>query len=310
MPRVRSVLPIVLLLFGIWCGASSVIMIKASGLHPAVLSAYRLLLAALLLAPLYFREARKFRGEFSARRHFLPTLLPALLLALHLITWTQGAQWTRAANATLIVCMVPVVMPFLLFFTIGEVVTKRELLGTFLALAGAVWLSATDFAVSRESLLGDITCFLSMLLFSGYLVQGRANRGFPSLWLYLVPLYAMAGVLCFLVALVLADPFGPQPAREYWLSLAQAVVPTILGHSILNYAMKHLRGQVVSVVNLFQFLCAGVLAYLFFGEVPGPVFYGAGALVVVGAIVVIRAVATTSAGERELDGLRTVPPET
>lgn len=284
-------------------------MIKASQLHPATLSAYRLLLATLLLAPLYVREARKFRGEFSARRHLLPTLLPAVLLALHLISWTQGAQWTRAANATLIVSMVPVVMPFLLFFTLGEIVTVRELLGTALALAGALWLGAADFAVSRESLFGDLICFFSMLLFSGYLAQARVNRGFPSLWLYLVPLYGVAGVLCFIVALILADPLGPHPAREYGLALAQAVVPTILGHSILNYAMRHLRGQVVSVVNLFQFICAGVLAYVFFGEVPEPVFYGAGLLVVAGAIVVIRAVAATPVGESELDDLSAAPPE-
>ena len=303
-----STLPILLLLVGVFCGASSVVMIKASHLHPAVLSAYRLFLAVLLLLPIYLREVHRFRAVFSAREHLLPTLLPGLVLALHLITWTQGAQWTRAANATLIVCMVPVVMPFLLFFTMGEVITKWELLGTAVAMSGAVWLGASDFGVSRQSVLGDITCFISMLLFSYYLVQGRINRGFPSLWLYLVPLYAVAGGVCFLIALCVAKPLESYPTREWLLVLAQAVVPTILGHSILNHAMKQLRGQLVSVVNLFQFLFAGALGYLFFNEVPGPVFYGAGLLVVGGAILVIRALAATPHGEEELAEF-TAPPE-
>jgi len=272
-------------------------MIKASQLHPAALSAYRLLLSAALLSPLYAHNVRKYRSSYSVR-HFRLTILPATMLALHFITWTQGAQWTHAANATLIVCMVPVVMPFLLFFTIGEKITTAEIFGTVIALGGALWLTASDFWVSRQTLMGDITCFVSMLLFSFYLVQARTNRNFPDIWLYLVPLYAVAGAICFLMALLVAHPLAPPPAREYLLIIGLAVIPTILGHSILNHAMRHLRGQTVSVVNLFQFLFAGALAYFLYGEVPRPVFYAAGALVVGGAIVVIHAMAGTEEGER------------
>jgi hypothetical protein len=45
--------------------------------------------------------------------------------------------------------------------------------------------------------MGDITCFVSILFFCVYLVQARANRSFPSVWLYVVPLYAAAGPICF-----------------------------------------------------------------------------------------------------------------
>jgi drug/metabolite transporter (DMT)-like permease len=293
-------IPILLLLVGVFCCATSVLMIKASELHPAVLSSYRLLLAALLLSPLYVRNVKKYHSEYSARDLRL-TLLPGLTLALHFITWAQGAQWTHAANASLIVNMVPVVMPFLLFFTMGEVITKEEVIGTLVSLAGVVWLASSDFWVSRQSLMGDLTCFGSMLLFSYYLALGRINRNVPNIWLYLVPLYAVAGIICFLVALFVADPLGPHPSRDYLLSLGLAVIPTIIGHSILNNAMQRLSGQIVSVFNLFQFLFAGALAYFIFREVPSPTFYGAGALVVGGAIIVIRAVTSTSKGERELE---------
>ncbi len=293
-----------LLLVGVFCCATSVLMIKASHLHPALLSSCRLLLSAALLSPLYVHNLRKYRGDYTAR-HLRLTLLPATMLAFHFITWTQGAQWTNAANATLIVCMVPVVMPFLLFFSIGEKITKAEVVGTLIALGGAVWLTASDFWVSRQTLMGDITCFVSMLLFSVYLMQARTNRNFPNIWLYLVPLYGVAGAICFLVALFVAHPLALPPAREYLIVIGLAVIPTILGHSILNHAMRHLRGQIVSVVNLFQFLFAGGLAYLLFGEAPGPVFYAAGALVIGGAIVVIHAMAATAEGERAAEAAST-----
>jgi drug/metabolite transporter (DMT)-like permease len=288
---------ILLLLAGVFCCATSVLMIKASQLHPVLLSACRLLLSAALLSPLYAYNLRKYRGEFAGRS-FRLTLLPAVLLAFHFITWTQGAQWTHAANATLIVCMVPVVMPFLLFFTIGEKITMAEVVGTAMALGGAVWLTASDFWVSRQTLMGDITCFISMLFFAFYLVQARANRDLPSIWLYVVPLYAAAGVICLFMAFFVARPMTLPAPRELLIIVGLALVPTILGHSILNHAMRHLRGQTVSVVNLFQFIFAGVLAYFLFGEVPRPVFYAAGALVVAGAIIVIHAMASTAEGER------------
>ena len=38
-------------------------MIKASHLHPALLSAYRLLLSAALLSPVYMHNLKKYRGD-------------------------------------------------------------------------------------------------------------------------------------------------------------------------------------------------------------------------------------------------------
>lgn len=292
-------LSILLLLVGVLCCSTSVLMLKASAFHPSEIAAFRLLLAALLLSPLFVLNARKYRAEYSLRDVRL-AVLPAITLAVHFISWAQGAKMTHAANASLIVNMVPVVVPFLLFLTAREVITVREVLGTVISLAGVFWIASADFSVDRQSLVGDIVCFGSMLLFSYYLVQGRVSRQIPSIWLYVVPLYAFAGLICFIIALFMAHPLQIHPPRDYLTVLGLAIIPTILGHSILNLSMKRLSGQIVSVCNLMQFLFAGVLAYFIFGEAPRPAFYPAGVLVVTGAVIVILAVAATARGEKEL----------
>lgn len=66
-----------------------------------------------------------------------------------------------------------------------------------------------------------------------------------------------------------------------------AVIPTILGHSILNYSLKHFRGQVVSIINGLQFVFAAVMAYLIFAEAPHLVFYPTALLIAIGAWVVM-----------------------
>lgn len=286
-----------LLVLGVFACSTSVLMIKASTLHPAVLSAYRLLMAAALLSPLFWRALRRHRGEYTAR-HLWRSIVPGVTLGLHFISWAWGAQATGAANASLIVNMVPIVMPFLLFVTARELVTRREIIGTVVALLGVFLLTASDFLISRESLMGDLVCFASMLLFSLYLVLGRRNRDFPDIWLYLVPLYGIAGIFCLLVSAFVVAPLTVYAPREYALTLGLAVIPTVIGHSCLNDAMKHLRGQIVGIFNLGQFIFAGLLAYLLFGEAPDGAFYVAGALVVGGACIVIGTAAQPDAATK------------
>jgi drug/metabolite transporter (DMT)-like permease len=278
---------ILLLFTGIFAGSTSVIMIKASAVHPALLCGYRLLVASALLAPLFLRSRRRHRGGY-AWRHLGASIVPGLLLALHLITWTIGARLTYAANAALLVNLVPLVMPLLLFVQVREVVNRAELAGTGIALLGLLLLGRSDFHLDQAHLLGDLTCLGSMLLFALYLVAAKRNRDVPDLWLYIVPLYAVAGLLCFAMAVPMTQVWTLLPAREYLLLLGLALLPTITGHSLLNHSMRHLRGQLVSVANLHQFVFAGILAFLIFGEKPAWPFYPAAALVVTGAVIVVR----------------------
>jgi drug/metabolite transporter (DMT)-like permease len=284
--RTARIFYFTLLTAGVFACSTSIILIKASTVHPAVLAAWRLLLATAILAPFFFAAWRRERAHFSWRdlRH---SFLPALFLALHFISWAYGARMTLAANATLIVNMVPLAMPFFLYFLTREGVNRAEIAGTILGLIGVGVLTWGDYRFEPANLRGDFVCFGSMLLFALYLAFGRANRHARSLWLYLVPLYAMAGIICLVLAAPFTDPFPPMPWTEFRWLLGLAVIPTVLGHSLLNFSLKHISGQAVSVWNLGQFIFAGAMAYLFFGEIPHGGFYPAMILVVLGGVIVV-----------------------
>ena len=64
-------------------------------------------------------------------------------------------------------------------------------------------------------------------------------------------------------------------------------IPTVCGHSLLNAAMRRIRGQIVSLCNVSQFVFAGFMGYMLFGEVPRAVFYMASAIVVTGVAIVV-----------------------
>ncbi len=281
------VLPVLILLFGVFACSTSVIMIKASEAHPIVLAAYRLLIASAVLTPVFIRVLRREKATYRVE-HLRRSLIPAVFLAVHFISWAMGGRMTYAANATLIVNMVPLVMPFILLLLLRERVHAREIAGTVFALAGVFLIGVSDYTLDPALLYGDFVCFLSMVLFAVYLALGRRNRDFSNIWLYLIPLYWMAGLICLVAAVVMRLPLTGYPATEYGLLVALALVPTIMGHSILNNSLKYFRGQVVSVVNLLQFLFAGTMAYFFYSEIPAPAFYLAAVLVGFGAWVVLR----------------------
>lgn len=283
----------VILLCGVWCCSTSIIFIKIGQTDAIALSAYRLLLGGALLVPMAMRAWRR-GGDFDGPRLFRQTIVPAILLGIHFISWILGGRLTTSANASLLVNMVPVAMPILLYLIINERINRTETKGTLIAMTGVVVLGLADFKLSPEYATGDAICFLSMLFYAWYLIHARKNRHLPSIYLYVVPVYLMAGLFCLAIAIVLSLAgrptvwIGPDLSTEMISITGLALVPTVLGHSMVNWAMTRLRGQAVAIINLAQFIFAGLMGFVLLQEVPEPVFYLSSALVVAGAVLIIR----------------------
>jgi drug/metabolite transporter (DMT)-like permease len=275
-----------LLLIGVFACSTSVIAIRVSEMHPSVLTAGRLLLAVILLAPLFWRDLKRNPGAFT-RAHLRRTHVPALVLAVHFICWTNGARMTFAAQATLIVNLAPIAIPFFLHYLVGEKINAREIVGTAIALAGVILLGVLESAHGAGDGAGNLLCFAAMLLFAWYLALGRKNRDFASLWLYVVPVYLQAGLLCLALAIPHLAESHLDTGREWVILLSLAVGPTILGHSLINYSLRHLRGQIVSLCNVGQFVFAGAMAYVIFAEHPSRAFYASSIVVLSGIAVVV-----------------------
>jgi drug/metabolite transporter (DMT)-like permease len=278
---------VLLLIIGVWACSTAVLFIKESAVHPVLLAGVRQLIAALILLPVFLREYRRHRETYSLRQ-MTATILPGIILGIHFISWIIGARMVNAANASLIVNLVPVSMPFFLYAMFREHPTKGEWQGTVLAMAGLLLLSGADLSLDSKFFRGDVICFVSMLFFCFYLALGRRNRHVPSLWLYVVPLYAVGGLFCVLASLPFHNPIHAYPTKEIWLVLGLGIIPTVIGHSILNVSMQRLPGQLVSVINMGQFIFAGTMAYFLLQEVPTPLFYVASALLVTGSLLALR----------------------
>ena len=283
----RTGIRLFVLFVGILFGGTAIVWIKASDENPMLVASYRLLIAAVVLTPFYLRDLRRHPGAYGWKQ-FSWALLPATALSFHLMTWVVGARMTQASNAVLIINLTPVAVPFFVWIFYKEKVNLKEILGTLLALSGLVWITGSTLSFSREHFLGEMICIASMLGFALYLALGRKNGGRISLWLYMIPLYYIGGVICLVSALFMINPIKTYTLNNILMILGLGIFPTVLGHTILNYSMKHFRSQFVSVANLGQILVGAFLGFLFLGDIPRPSFYGAAVVIVLGILIVLQ----------------------
>lgn len=265
----------------VFATSTAVILIKATATPPIWLASERLLLAALLLAPLALRDARRdgLRPDW-----FRSAWLPGLFLAIHFASWAAGARLIPAANSTLIANFIPVVMPVVALLLLRERASACELAATAIGVGGVAFLAVGDLAGGH--LAGNALCVLAMVSLAVYLaLSRRLNRG--SLWLYVTPLYAIAGALCAGAALLVEGPPPMPGAGEAVLVCALACVPTVIGHSLLNRAMGILRPQAVSVAALGNVPFAAAMAWILWRELPTPAFWVAGIACVIAIAMVV-----------------------
>ena len=261
-------------------------MVKATTIDPVLLSSLRLLGAALVLTPLFIKDIRKDNLPLNWKL-VSPSIIPGIFMGLHFITWIIGARLTLAANSTLVVNMMPVVMPFVIYILKREIITLQEIIGTLIAVTGIVVLAMNDFRTSPETFTGDMLCIVSMVFYAIYLGLARKHRGHGGIFRYIVPLYYAGGLFCLVAALFNPGSFSGITGRDLRILLLLIFIPTIAGHTTLNYTMRVLRSQIVTLVNLSQFIFAGALAFFIFREVPEGYFYPAAAFIIAGAVYVI-----------------------
>jgi drug/metabolite transporter (DMT)-like permease len=70
---------------------------------------------------------------------------------------------------------------------------------------------------------------------------------------------------------------------------ALAVVPTILGHTVFNWAIKHVRPSAISLAFLGEPVAASGLAFIFFAQRPPLATFIGGGLVLTGVYLSLSA---------------------
>jgi drug/metabolite transporter (DMT)-like permease len=211
-------------------------------------------------------------------------LLSGLLLALHFWSWIASLRFTTVASSVVLVSLKPVFAWGIAAAWLHEQPTRAEAWGIALAVIGASLIGVGDARLSPGALGGDVLALLGALTGAGYYVIGRRARQTVGIWRYATAVYAVAAAALALLALARSMPLVGFAGRDWTVFGAMAVGPMLVGHTGMNYALRHFRATTVNVAALGEPVGASVIAWLVpaIHEVPPPSAVVGGVLVLAG----------------------------
>lgn len=264
------------------------IFTKWSDSPPFIIAGYRLALTCAMLLPVMvltggFSELKSFN-----RKEILLILLSGVALAFHFGLWITSLTLTLVATSVILVTSHPIFVAGVSHFVLKERVKKMAAVGIAVAFSGVVLISISDYSAGGGRLLGDFLAFIGGICAGVYFLSGRVARKSIALTPYAFSVYGLSALLLLVSAAILGNRVVVTSTHELTLFLLMAIIPTIGGHTMFNYALKKLPAHIVATGVLGEPVGASILAYLLLPqEVPGLWIIVGGVLVVGGLYVVL-----------------------
>jgi len=258
-----------------------IIRLESAEVPPLVIAFWRMAIATALLLPAALAFKRKEIAAL-ARKDMGLLLLGGLCLAVHFGAWITSLKYVPIATSVVLVNSHPLFVVVASYLFLGERPRRRSLVGTAIGLAGMAIISNDALADVQLALKGDGLALLGALAVVGYFIVGRKARARISLLGYVTPLYAVCSLFLLVWALLAGNSLAIHDASTWTNLAALAVVPTIIGHTVFNWAIKHVRPSAISVAFLGEPVVASVLALIFFGQQPPLATFIGGAFVLAG----------------------------
>jgi len=172
---------------------------------------------------------------------------------------------------------------------LGERLNSKAIKGTIIALLGIVVLFGGDLVQDPGNFHGNILAFVSGILAGLYYLSGRKLRKEISLPLYALVVYFFSALTMWSVVIIQDLNYRNLTMDEIQLFILMALIPTLLGHTMQNWALGFLPAYVVSISLLSEPIGSGILAWIIFSEMPSIGVFIGGLVVLIGVYVVTTA---------------------
>ncbi len=210
------------------------------------------------------------------------------IIALHQVCFITSLSYTSIAASTFLTCTQPIFTAFLGTIFLREVVSWRSRV----AIVGAVMgMGAITFGggSSEAALTGNLLAIAASILAAIFLLFARTFRKTTPLVPFLLITNVSFSIVLLALAGVVKVPLSGFSSESWIALLLLALIPTFIGHSLLNFAVGYLPAFVVSAAILGEPVGATLMGWAIFGEVPvGWTLLGAALIVLCILIVVLE----------------------
>jgi drug/metabolite transporter (DMT)-like permease len=249
--------------------AFSSILVKQAGVSPSTAAIFRCGYALPVLAPLAWREDRRYGARRGRSR--LLAALAGLFFAADLICWHHAIADVGAGLATVLANLQVAFVPLVAWAVLAEhpgrliLAVLPVVLGGVVLISGVLEDGAYGDAPGRGALFGLATG----LAYAGFLLVLRAGSG--DLRRPVGPLFdatAVATAAAILAGLVIGDAdLAPTWPAHAWLVLL-ALSSQVLGWLLITTSLPRLPAALASMLLTIQPVGSVILAAILFGEAP------------------------------------------
>jgi drug/metabolite transporter (DMT)-like permease len=259
--------------------STSAILIRLCASAPAVI-AYGRLLGAGAVFVIWATVRGVLRLE---RRDWIVAAISAVFLALHFYFWIASLFMTTINSSVMLLAAQPLFALVLQPLVLRVPVTPRNLVSLLVGLAGVAIITRADLRLSALAGRGDFYALIAAAMFACYLISGSFRRA-PLIG-YLGVMYSIAGAMLFGASIALRAPLLPARSIDWLWILLLVLIPTLVGHTLLNRAMHHFAAYVVNLSTIAEPVLTAIFAWFIFRAPVTPTLWLGGALVLAALVV-------------------------
>ena len=269
---------------GVLAVSAAAVFIRLADAPALAVAFWRNGLGVLVLLPiaLYRREA------FPQGRALLIGVASGVALGAHFGFWISSLDYTSVAASVVLVCTQPVFVAILAYLVFGERTSSLSFFGILVALAGTVVI-ASDGSVGSATFFGNTLAVIGAITVAVYVLIGRSLRTTGvGVLPYSIVVYASASATLIPATLYAGVPLWGYSGETWFWLFAVTLGPQILGHTVLNWALRYVEASIISGTILAEPVVSALLAWLVLSERPGLATVLGGTVVIAGLFLLLR----------------------
>ena len=251
--------------------SSSSLVVRYAASVPAItLAFWRMFLASGMLWSYSINATDSLSPKNRSR-----VVFAGVFLGLHFVFFFIGLREVSVAKATLLANTGPF-FTALFAIAVRNPVHKYAFLGLVCSMVGILIVQGSGLDVTSEGFYGSFSSLLSGLCIAiTYIFASEIRKNTKNV-IYGRSLFLVAAITIAIVAALFRVPLFIFTFEHFCWFLFLGLVPTVLGHNILNYVIKYLTPTAVASVPLGEPIIASILAYFLFSElIPASAYFGA-----------------------------------
>ncbi len=265
---------------------------QAEGIPSPVIAASRLTIAALVLTPITFR---RYRHEISGlqRNQFVPAVVSGLFLAIHFATWVKSFEYTSVLVGVVLVNTNPLWSAILEVIFLRARLGRWIIIGLVIGIIGSVIVALpANGSLQFEANAGSILALIGAIAGAVYFVIGRSLQARLSLIPYIWLVYSCAAIFLLILVAITGTPVLGYSVNGYVLLIATALIPQLIGHSSLNFALRFFPASYVGTAAQIEPVLSAIIAFLLFTEIPT-------SIQIIGSVIILCGVIFASMGQTQ-----------